>query len=84
MYAAKVARLEEVLNDPAIRDEANELLRSLIERVELRPGGDGMPMQAVLVGDLARIFALCEAAAERRTAPRRWPGAVHLRRWLRG
>ena len=69
VYAAKVARLEEVLNDPAIRNEANGLLRSLIERVELRPGGEGMPMQAVLVGDLARIFALCEAAAEKDNRP---------------
>ena len=69
VYAAKVARLEEALNDPTIRDEANELLRSLIERVELRPGEEGQPMQAVLVGDLARIFALCEAAAEKMNRP---------------
>ena len=70
IYAAKVARLEEALNDPAIRDEANEMLRSLIERVELRPGDEGEPMQAVLVGDLARILAICEAAARNKKPPR--------------
>ena len=73
VYAAKVARLEEVLNDPAIRDEANELLRSLIERVELSPGEEGQPMQAVLLAISREIFAVCEAAAEKMNRPGR-PG----------
>ena len=40
VYAAKVAQLADILNDTRIRDEANALLRSLIERVELRPGAE--------------------------------------------
>src|SRR5687767_12809309 len=76
LYAAKVARLEEVLNDPKVRNEANGLLRSLIERVELSPGGEGQPMQAVLHGDLARIIAFCEGAADNKKRPAADAGGV--------
>jgi hypothetical protein len=34
VYAQKVLRLAEALNDDAIREEANELLRSLVARIE--------------------------------------------------
>ena len=38
VYRRQVARLEEALNDPAIRTEAAEALRALIEKIALYPG----------------------------------------------
>ena len=76
VYAAKVARLEEALNDPAIREEANELLRTLIERVELQPGAEGGPMRAVVRGDLAQILEVCENAAGNKKRPAAGAGGV--------
>lgn len=67
IYAAKVANLEVALNDPAIRAEANELLRGLVERVELTPKPDGVGVDAILYGDLARIFAICAEADTKKT-----------------
>ena len=39
--------------------EAADLLRSLIDRIELRPGGENQGIAATLYGDLAQILALC-------------------------
>ena len=36
VYRQKVARLEEALNDPALREEAAEVLRGLVEEIRLR------------------------------------------------
>ncbi len=58
VYAEKMQQLEKALNDPAIRAEAADRLRTLIDRIELRPGDDGIA--ATLYGDLAHILALCE------------------------
>lgn len=60
LYAEKVAGLEEALNDEAIRSEAAELRRSLITRVELRPGTDHDRLDAMLYGDPARIMTMCD------------------------
>ena len=81
LCAAKVEQLEEALNDPAIREEANGLLRSLIDRVELAPAVEGATA-ATLYGDLAQILAVCEGLRAKKNAPRREPGAFC--RWLRG
>ena len=40
LYKRKVAALEEALNDPAIRIEAGEILRSLIDRIEITWASD--------------------------------------------
>ena len=69
VYADKVANLAEALSDPDIRDEANEIIRSLIDRVELRPGPDGEGLQAVLHSDIARIVAFCGAAEDKQKRP---------------
>jgi site-specific DNA recombinase len=51
------------------REEANEVLRALVERVELTPKADGSGVDAILYGDLARIFAVCgEAGTKKRPA----------------
>ncbi len=59
IYAEKVLQLEKALNDPGIRDEAGHVLRSLIDRIELHPRGNGKGVDAVLHGDLAQILSLC-------------------------
>ncbi len=69
VYADKVARLEEALNDPAIKTEAAETLRGLIDRIELSPHEDGSGLDARLYGDLARILAFCEAAEDKKELP---------------
>jgi DNA invertase Pin-like site-specific DNA recombinase len=70
VYAEKVQQLEKALNDPAIRAEAAEALRSLIDRIELRPGDDGQGIAAALHGDLAQILALCDDSARKRKLPK--------------
>ncbi len=40
LYKRKVANLEEALADPEIRSEAGEILRSLIDRIEITPAPD--------------------------------------------
>src|SRR5262245_13791121 len=59
VYAEKVQQLEDALNEPAIREEAAEVLRSLIDRVELRPRGTGLGLDALLYGDLVEILGFC-------------------------
>jgi hypothetical protein len=70
VYAEKVQRLEKALNDPGIRAEAAEVLRSLIDRIELRPGGDGRGIAAALHGDLAQILALCDDSGRKQKLPK--------------
>jgi site-specific DNA recombinase len=69
LYAEKVQQLAEALNDPGIREEAAEVLRSLIDRIELRPGRGGRGVEAMLHGDLAQILTLCEGADRSRKLP---------------
>jgi site-specific DNA recombinase len=59
-----------------VREEANGILRSLIERVVLVPGGEGAAMQAILHGNLARILAFCEGAADSKKRPAADAGGV--------
>jgi site-specific DNA recombinase len=69
IYAEKVQGLDASLNDPAIRQEAAEALRSLIDRIELSPRKEGEGLGAVLHGDLAHILALCEAPNGKQKLP---------------
>jgi hypothetical protein len=43
VYRKKVADLQTALADPATHTEALEILRALIERVDVRPAEDGLP-----------------------------------------
>ena len=65
MYAEKIQDLERSLNDPEIREEAAEVFRSLIERIELHPGSEGKSVDALLYGDLAEILALCASTDDK-------------------
>ena len=58
VYRDKVERITEALNEPAIKAEATEIIRSLIDRIVLTPVEGGL--RAELYGDLAQILATCE------------------------
>ena len=61
LYRRKVEELERVL-EGADRAEAMELIRSMIDRVELRPRTNGKGLDAMLHGELAAILAACAEA----------------------
>jgi len=60
LYAEKVAGLETALNDPAIMSEAAEILRSMIDRIELHPRSNAPGLDALIYGDLAQILGICD------------------------
>jgi site-specific DNA recombinase len=70
VYAEKIQNLERSLNDPDIREEAADILRSLIDRIELHPRSEGKSVDALLYGDLAEILALCASTDDKRKLPR--------------
>ena len=59
VYAERIQDLERSLSQPDIREEAADVLRSLIDRIEMHPRSEGKSVDAVLYGDLAEILALC-------------------------
>jgi site-specific DNA recombinase len=66
LYRRKVGELEIALNDESIKAEASELLRSLIDKVELTPEAEAPNgLKAELHGDLASILSLCESGARK-------------------
>jgi DNA invertase Pin-like site-specific DNA recombinase len=56
LYRDKVAELHVALADPELRSEALEIIRSLIERVEVHPAADGFCIE--LIGEIANIVKL--------------------------
>ena len=63
VYRKKVEELETLLEYAQHKDEAMELIRSLIDKIELTPR-EGGGVEAILHGDLARILALCATGAK--------------------
>lgn len=74
-YRAQVARLEDALLDEAIRGEAEEAFRALVERVVLTPD-EAAPdrLTAEVYGDLAVILRLGEERLVAGTGRRKAPG----------
>jgi hypothetical protein len=56
-YRAQVARLARILNADENRAEAADIIRSLVDRIELTPNDEGK-LDIDLYGDLAGILAL--------------------------
>ena len=56
VYREKVERLQVALADPALRDQALEILRGLIERVVIHPGEQGPGIE--LVGEIVKMVEL--------------------------
>lgn len=68
LYRRKVEELERVL-EGADRAEAMDLIRSMIERVDITPRADGTGVDAVLHGALAAILEACSGAADKQNLP---------------
>ena len=60
LYRRKVAELCRVLDDEATRPQAVEIIRSLIEKIEIRPGQERGHCEVILVGALAQILAFAQ------------------------
>jgi site-specific DNA recombinase len=58
IYRQKVAALAEALADEAMRDEAFELIRSLLDRIVLVPESEELRIE--IHGELAGILELCQ------------------------
>jgi hypothetical protein len=56
VYRATVANLAAALNEPAARAEAAEILRGLIERIEVRTDAQGHVIE--LTGDIVKLVTL--------------------------
>jgi site-specific DNA recombinase len=56
VYRQQVERLQNALNQPDIRDEALQILRSLVERVSVGPAENGVEIE--IVGEIAKMVEL--------------------------
>ena len=62
LYREKVGELHSALSEPEMRTEALELIRGLIDRVELHPNADGFRIE--LIGEIANMVTLSTGTAE--------------------
>ena len=54
------SRLQRLLDDEAMRPQAVEIIRSLIDRIEVHPGQERGHCEVVIVGALAQILAFAQ------------------------
>ena len=59
--------LQQALSQAATQVEAGEIIRSLIDRIELTPAGGTLAIK--LYGDLAQIIAFSETSADKQNGP---------------
>jgi len=64
LYRKKVERLQEALNQPEIRDEAIEVLRSLLERVVIAPVEGGFDIE--IIGEIAQMIEVGMGEGEKK------------------
>jgi site-specific DNA recombinase len=69
VYRRKVEELERLLTGTDCRDEVIETIRSMIDSITLTPRADGLGLDALLRGDLARLLVLCVAGSGQTKAP---------------
>ena len=67
LYRRKVARLSTLLKDETMRPQAMELIRSMIDRIEVHPGNKRGACELILVGALAGILTY---ATNKNTTPK--------------
>ena len=61
LYGRKVGALQDLLVDETARPQAVEIIRSLVERIDvLHPGAERVDRTVVLVGALAQILAFTQ------------------------
>jgi site-specific DNA recombinase len=75
LYRRKVARLQQVLEDEATRPQAVEIIRSLLDRIEVHPGQPLGRCEVMIVGALAQIIAF---AHQKTTAASSGDGGTFL------
>ena len=56
VYALKVSKLHEALDDPTYRAEASDALRGLVHRIVVTPNAGDTGSTAMLEGDLAELL----------------------------
>ena len=76
IYAKKVTRLTEALNRSEDRTEATEAVRTLIERIVLRPGPNRGEIDATLHGELSTILGWIARQGHGKTAKTKTPAAL--------
>ncbi|MCP4735692.1 MAG: recombinase family protein [Bosea sp.] len=76
IYAQKIGKLTEALNQPEERPEAAEALRMLIEKIVLTPGAQRGEMFATLHGELGTILDWTQRQTLGKTAKTTKPAAV--------
>jgi hypothetical protein len=75
LYRRKVAALQEMLQDEMARPGVVDVVRSLIDRVEIHSGQERGHCEIVLVGALAQILAFTQ---QKRTAASSGNGGTYL------
>jgi site-specific DNA recombinase len=60
LYRRKVTGLQEVVRDEATRPQAVEIIRSLLDRIEVYPGKARGHCEVMIVGALAQILAFAQ------------------------
>lgn len=60
LYAKKVGKLPVLLTDDATRPQAMDIIRSLIDRIEVTEGTERGKPDVVLIGALAAILAFTQ------------------------
>jgi site-specific DNA recombinase len=63
LYRRKVAKLQQLVSDEATRPQAVEIVRSLIDRVEVHPGRERGKCELTVVGALAQILTFAQKKA---------------------
>jgi site-specific DNA recombinase len=71
IYRDKVATLHTALAHAEERDQASQVLRSLIDRVVVRPGKNDRSFEIELVGEIANMVALLSGAESAERGPYR-------------
>src|SRR5436190_4226647 len=69
LYRRKVSELEQLLEAGAERDEARDVIRSMIDRVVLMPRKIAEGLDATLYGELGAILAICAKATNDADTP---------------
>ena len=60
LYRRKVAALRQALGDEATRPHAVELIRSLLDRVEVHPSKERGRCEVIIIGALAQLLAFAQ------------------------
>ncbi|MCK5275678.1 MAG: recombinase family protein, partial [Alphaproteobacteria bacterium] len=60
LYRKKVAELQSLLTDETTRSQAMEVIRSMVERIEVHEGQERGKPDVILVGALAQILAFAQ------------------------